>query len=188
MPRKVFINTTGGAPSGGQGEQIPIQGTVSGALRVNGGDSDVLPVTLTLDTSAYASGDLLADTQAISTTAVDQAGGAVILDSLTVIDEDAQGVKFYVMICSASTSMGTENSAPNITDANLRSNILGFVPVLTTDYITVSGAKIATVRNIGLHLKAAAGSQALYVAVLNDTGTPTYTATGVKLLMGFRQA
>jgi hypothetical protein len=83
--------------------------------------------------------------------------------------------------------MGTFNAAPNISDANAR-NILGYVPVLTTDYITVSGTKVATVRNIGLHLKAAAGSQKLYVSVLNDTGTPTFTASGLRAKFGFRQA
>lgn len=170
----------------GSNDQTQPLCTASGSLRTNAADGDVASVTLTLDTSAYASGDLLADTQSMGAVC-DQTGGDIILDSITVIDEDAQGVKFYVIISSAVTSMGAENSAPNISDANAR-NILGFVPVLTTDYITVSGAKIATVRNIGLHLKAAAGSQTLYVAVLNDTGTPTFTATGVRLVFGYRQA
>jgi hypothetical protein len=184
MPRRLIQNTSPLAL--GNGEQAQFQGTASAALRTTGGDGDVYTVTLSLDTSAYASGDLLADTQLIGAVC-DQQAGDVILDSITVIDEDAQGVKFYVLLTSASTSMGTENSAPNISDANAR-NIIGFVPVLTTDYITVSGAKIGTVRNIGLHCKSAAGSQNLYLAVLNDTGTPTFTATGVRLLLGFRQA
>lgn len=182
--RRGIYNTT--APALGNGEQSQFQVTKSGALKVSGPDGDVWTQTLTLDTSAYASGDLLADTAAIGAVA-DQLGGDVILDSITVIDEDAQGVKFYVILTSASTSMGTINSAPNISDANAR-NILGYVPVLTTDYITVSGTKIATVRNIGLHLKAATGSQTLYSALLNDTGTPTFTASGVRLIFGFRQA
>src|SRR5437868_1053400 len=124
-----YVNTSAGAPSYGQGENARSQATVSGAQRTNGADSDVVTVTLTTDTSAYASGDLIADTQVIGSNVVDQAGGAVILDSLTIVDEDAQGVKLYVIISSAVTSMGTENSAPNISDANAR-NILGYVPVL----------------------------------------------------------
>ncbi len=182
--RRLINNTT--AIALGNGEQTQAQATASGSMRGTGVDGDVATVTLTLDTSAYASGDLLADTQTIGAV-VDQLGGDVILDSITVIDEDAQGVKFYVIISSASTSLGTENSAPNISDANSR-NFLGFVPIATTDYITVSGMKLATKTGIGLHCKAAAGSQTLYLAVLNDTGTPTFTATGVRLVLGFRQA
>lgn len=184
MPRRLVNNLSPIAL--GNGENAQFQGTASGALRTTAGDGDVWTVTLSLDTSAYASGDLLADTQSIGAVC-DQQGGDVILDSVTVIDEDAQGVKFYLFITSASTSFGTENSAPNITDANLR-NVNGVVTILTTDYVTVSGAKIATKTGIGLHCKAASGSQTLYVAVLNDTGTPTFTASGVRLVLGFRQA
>lgn len=171
----------------GNYEFAQLQASACGALRTTAGDGDVYSVTFTTDTSAYASGDLIADTQLISATAVDQRAGDVILDSFTLVDEDAQGVKLYVLILAASTSLGTENSAPNISDANTRANVLGFFTVLTTDYITVSGVKIATVRNIGLHCKAAAASQALYCAILNDTGTPTYTATGMVGQFGFRQ-
>lgn len=181
------VNTTAGAPSYGQGERAPAQGTASGAQRTTSADADVHTVTLSLDTSAYASGDLTADTQVISSTAVDQAGGVAILDSITIVDEDAQGVAQTIIITSASTSMGTENSAPNISDANAR-NILGVVAVAAADFVTISGTKVATIRNIGLHCKAAAGSQALYVAVLNGSGTPTHTASGVRMQLGFRQA
>lgn len=182
--RRLINNTT--APALGNGEQTQGQATASGAQRTTNGDADVYTVTFTLDTSAYASGDLLADTQTLSLTAIDQKGGCAILDTLTIIDEDAQGVKLYVIISSASTSMGTENSAPNISDANAR-NILAVLTVLTTDYVTVSGTKVATLRGLNAICKAASGSQALYVALLNDTGTPTFTATGVTGQFGFRQ-
>lgn len=182
--RRLIYNSP--APTVTAGDQVQSQGTASGALRTSGADGDVVTVTPVLDTSAYASGDLLSDTITCGSI-VDQAGGDVILDSITIIDEDAQGVKLYVILTSASTSMGTINGAPNISDANAR-NIIGYVTVLTTDYITVSGTKIATIRNIGLHCKAAAGSQILYMALLNETGTPTFTASGVKVKLGFRQA
>lgn len=181
---RAFYNKTQQAP--GDGAFVPDQVTASGAQRCTNGDGDVITVTYTLDTSAYASGDLLADTQALSTTACDQNAGCVRIDSITIVDEDAQGVALYVLIHSASTSMGTENSAPNISDANAR-NILAIIPVATTDYVTVSGTKVATLRSLGTIVKTAAGSQALYTSLLNGTGTPTFTATGVTAQFGITQ-
>lgn len=184
--RRLINNTS--ALALGNGEQCQSQSTASGAQRATGVDGDVYPVTFSTDTSAYASGDLIADTQLVSLTAFDQAGGAMIWDSINLIDEDAQGVKLYIVLLSASTSLGTENSAPNISDANTRLNLLAYHTVLTTDYITISGVKHASIGGINKLIKAASGSQALYVAILNETGTPTYTATGLRGQLGFRQA
>lgn len=181
-----LINNQSAAPALGSSEQVQPQATGSGALRTTNGDADVATVTFTLDTSAYASGDLIADTQAISTTLFDQKGGCVILDSITLLDEDDQGVALHFVFSTASTSMGTENGAPNISDANAR-NIVGKASLAATDYVDIGGAKVASKGALGLVLKAAAGAQALYVSIVNDTGTPTYTATGLQAMFGFRQ-
>lgn len=146
-------------------------------------NSKTFSVALSTDTSAYASGDLIADTQQLDAF-FNKADGLGVVNSITIIDQDAQGVALYVMFHSTSTSMGTENSAPNISDANLASGLLGIVAVATTDYVTVSGAKVATIKNIGLPVKAASGTDDLYVSVLNGTGTPTFTATGLNLTIG----
>lgn len=184
MPRRWQNQTT--APSLGNGEQIQGQSTASGALRATHGDADVATVTFTLDTSAYASADLVADTQVISTTLFDQNAGSIILDSITLLDEDDQKVALYFVFIQDSTSLGTENSAPNISDANAR-KVVGVVPVATGDYLDIGGCSVACVRNIGLTMKAAASSRALYVAIVNAAGTPTYTATGLQGMFAFRQ-
>lgn len=146
-----------------------------------GSPADVVSVALSLDTSAYASGDLLADTQ--SFTGVRVNGGRAALQSLTVIDEDDQGVAFTVYFLSANNTFGSENSAPSISDASAR-DILGWVDVTTADYKDLGGVKVACVKNIGLLLEAAGGSQLVYLAVVNGTGTPTFTASGVRLILG----
>lgn len=148
----------------------------------HGTPGDVIDITLSLDTSAYDAGDVLADTQTI-TNAVRVTGGRAILQSVTVIDEDDQGVALDLYFMSTSRSLGTENSAPNISDANAR-DILGFVAVASGDYKDLGGVRIATVRNIGLLLEAAGGSRDLYVGATTG-GTPTYTASGLKLRLGF---
>ena len=83
-----------------------------------------------------------------------------------------------------STNLGTENSAPNISDANLSAGLIGIVSVATTDWVTVSGTKVATIRNIGLPVKAVSGTDDLYIAVLNSTGTPDWDADSLVVQIG----
>lgn len=184
MPRKLIYNKSPQTVSAS--DQVQLQATKSGALRATNGDADVYTVTFSLDTSAYASADLVADTQAVSTTAFDQEGGTIVVDSVVILDEDDQGVALNLVFIQDSTSLGTENAAPTITDADAR-KIIGVVPIATGDYLDIGGSKIATVRNVGLTLKAASGSQALYVAIVNGSGTPTFTATGLQAMIAVRQ-
>jgi hypothetical protein len=148
-----------------------------------GGKTAVVSVTLSTDTSAYASGDLIADTQQIDAF-FRKTDGTGVINSITIIDEDNQGVALYVIFMSTSTSLGTENSAPNISDANLTAGLQGIISVGTADYITLSGAKVATIKNIGLPVKAVSGTDDIYIAVLNATGTPTFTAAGLEMRIG----
>ena len=148
------------------------------------GTSDiVVPVTPTLDTNAYASGDLLFDSTAVAD-AVRAAGGTALLESVTVIDKDDQGVAFTLLIANAETDFGTLNAAPDPDDTEA-ATVIGHVAVATTDYVDLGGARVACVKNIGLMVKAAAGSTTLYVAGVNGTGTPTYTAAGLVMNLGF---
>ena len=146
--------------------------------------SNIISVTLSLDTAAYASGDLLADAQAVTSAARSSGGGGKLI-SLTVIDEDDQGVAFDVYLTSSSNSWGTENAAPTISDADARS-IQAKVSVATADYKDLGGVKVAHYANIN-SIFLTVGSANLYVAVVNGTGTPTFTASGVKLIFGFEQ-
>lgn len=148
-----------------------------------GGKTAVVSVTLSTDTSAYASGDLIADTQQIDAF-FRKTDGTGVINSITIIDEDNQGAAFYIVFMSTSTSLGTENSAPNISDANLTAGLQGIIAVATSDYVTLSGAKVATIKNIGLPVKAVSGTDDIYIAVLNATGTPTYTASGLEMRIG----
>jgi hypothetical protein len=154
-------------------------------LPVQAGRTIYVDVTLSLDTSAYASGDVLADTQVI-TNMVARIGYGGVLQSVEVIDEDDQGAAFTIYFLDANVAMGTENSAPSISDANARS-ITGSVAVATSDYADLGGVKVAKISGGGLPLQAASGTRNGYVAVVNSTGTPTYTASGVRLRLGILQ-
>lgn len=161
-----------------------VQATVQ-AGAVVGGITKVVDVTLSLDTSAYASGDVLADTQQVDA-ALRVSDGTGVLQSLMVIDQDDQKSAMTIYFLSANVTMGTENSAPSISDANAV-NILGFVDIGTADYKDLGGVSVANVKGIGIPLKAVSATDDIYLAAVNGTGTPTYTASGVKLRLGILQ-
>jgi hypothetical protein len=144
--------------------------------------TDVVDVTLSLDTSQYASGDLIADTQVVRN-ALNHGQKSGVLHSITVIDKDDQGAAFYVYVLNANVTFGTENNAPSISDADA-ANIMGYVSVGTGDYQDLGGAKVAYVGSLGIPIKAIDDSRDIAISVVNGTGTPTYSASGVILRLG----
>lgn len=148
------------------------------------GASDiVVTVTPTLDTNAYGSGDLLFDSTEVAN-AVRVNGTCAVLQSVTIIDKADQGVAFTLLIADTNTDWGTLNSAPDADDTEA-ATVIGWVPVATSDYIDIGGAKLACVRNVGLTLKAGAATTSLYVAGVNGAGTPTYSNGDLVVKLGF---
>jgi len=137
-------------------------------------------ITCSLDTSAYADGDVLFATQEIAG-AVRNNGDACILQSVHVVDIDDQKVEMDLIFFNANTSLGTENSAPDIDDTEVLTT-LGVVNV--ADYVDLGANSIATVTGIGLELKAGAATTSLYVAGITR-GAPTYSASGLQITFGF---
>lgn len=156
--------------------------TVDGEVTISAPDI-VVTVTPTLDTSAYASGDLLFDSTEIAN-AVRANGGCAILESLTIIDKADQKMAFTLLFANAATDFGTLNSAPDPDDTET-ATVIGHVPVSTGDYIDLGGASVACVRNIGLLLMAGAATTSLYIAGVNGTGAPTYGASDLIFQIGF---
>lgn len=147
-----------------------------------GGNSALIDFTLSLDTSAYASGDLLAESQSIASV-MRAADKTAILQSLVLNDKDDQGAAFTLYFLNANVSMGTENSAPSISDTNADS-ILGWVDIATTDWKDLGGTRVASIRNIGLLLKPVSGGTNIYIAAVNGSGTPTFSASGITGRLG----
>lgn len=139
---------------------------------------DVLEVTLALDTSQYADGDVLSDTAEIQD-AFNAVGGMMEVTGLTVIDQDDQGAALDVIFLRSNKSLGTKNSAPNISDAD-GLEIIGRVSVGAGDYYDFGAFRRAEVSVPCLLLKAASDSRSLFVSAISR-GTGTYTASGVRL-------
>lgn len=149
-----------------------------------GGETSYIDVALTLDTTIYASGEVLFIPTNIPAAmrAINKKG---VLQSVILIDEDDLGIALDLVFLSANNSLGTINTAVSITDANAR-EILGIVSIAAADYIDLGGVCIATKNNIGLVVKPITGATNLYVAGITR-GTPTHTVGGLRLRLGFLQ-
>lgn len=142
----------------------------------------IVDITPVMDTSIYASGDVLADTFAVTNIGRTKNFGGTI-ETLVLIDEDDQGAAMTVLFFGANVSLGTVNGAPSISDANAR-NFIGKVTVATTDWLDLGGVRVAYFNLLGMIYRPATDTQNIYAAILNGTGTPTYTASGLKLRIG----
>ena len=164
-----------------------VQSIVAGETHIGqvGRPLDIIDVTLTLDTSIYADGDVLSDTATL-TNAMRVAAGGGTLRSIVLIDEDDQGTALDVVFFKATQSLGTKNSAPNISDSAAR-DCLGSVNIATTDYIDLGGVRVATKRDLNLALESASGSRDIFIGTITRGGTPTYTANGLRVKIGIEQ-
>lgn len=181
MPRRMIRNTA--LQSHGNGEQVQFQANDEGALLVAQHSADVKDVTLVVDTSILASGDVMVVPQEI-TGVFRQSAGRIKLDSIVVLDEDAQGTAVDLVFSNANLTLGTLNAAISISDADAR-KITGHVAVAAADFKSYINSQIAVKTGIGLILEAAAGSTSLWVSAVCRSGTPTYTAAGIRLKLGF---
>lgn len=140
-------------------------------------------VTLTLDTAQYAAGDLLADTQLLRAS-VGRAGQSVLIEDIKIQDDSDQGQDLDILFLNANTSLGTENSAPNISDANIAAAVLAGVAFVAADYKDLGGARLAEKHNINIPLYLADGGS-LYIGAISR-GTGTYAASGLIVTVGWR--
>lgn len=147
---------------------------------------DVVSVIPVLDTSQYASGDLLFDSTEIAN-AVRVNGGTNYLISITIIDKADQKAAFTLVFANALTDFGTLNSAPDPDDTEA-ATVIGWVAIETTDYLDLGSAAVGCKRQIALELEAAPATKSLYVAAVNGTGTPTYGASDLEFKFGFAQS
>lgn len=154
----------------------------SNPIVVSGQDA-VSDVLFALDTNAYAANDVLAVATRIDA-AFNQAGGTRLLQSVVVIDEDNQGQAIDLLFFSRSVAVGTINAVVTISDADARA-FLGHVSIVAADYVALANSKVATKSTGGISLRADDGSTSLWVAAVLRSGTPTYTASGLRLKLGF---
>jgi len=140
----------------------------------------VITITPTLDTSAYADGDVLFTTEAIAN-AVRNDGESCILQSIQVLDKADQGIDFELVFFDADKDLGTANAAITISDADAAS-IIGHY-AFSNDYIDLINSQIRCDEGIGLVLKAGAATTSLYVGGISK-GAGTYAASDIVIKLG----
>ena len=151
-----------------------------------GGSTNVVEITLTLDTNAYADGDVLAATQTISNAARIE-GKTVIWGSMILLDKDDQGGALDILILRTNVSIGSENSTVSVSDANA-DEIAAVCEVSASDYVDLINSQIVYKKpsDLGFAIDPADGSRDLYVAAISRD-SKTYTANGITLKLGFFQ-
>ena len=165
-----------GANSGVDIGDVDVTSVAAGETHLGevGAATLVKEITFTLDTNAYADGDVLAATQEIAS-AVRVNAGTGIIQSVIILDKDDQGENLDVVFLKTNVSIGTENAAVSITDANA-DEIQGIVEV--DSYVDLVGSQLSTNPNLGIGVQADSAATSLFIALISR-GTGTYTASGI---------
>jgi hypothetical protein len=141
--------------------------------RITNFTNRTVTVTPTLDTNAYAAGDVL-----FAATELDFGNQLVsgIIKHVSILDADDQAAQTITLYFAGETfTLGTVNSAISISDADA-AKLLGTGTVTTsTDLVN---SRFGQNTDLGLPFSVSAGS--LYVAA-STGGTPTHTASGIRL-------
>lgn len=182
MPRRMIRNTAA-VTDPGQGGQSQFQSDGKSHLRVGSGSARVLDFTPTLDTSIYADNDVLF-ISAVLTGVSDIEGGAVKLVSGILFDGDDQGTEVEVFFTTSATTPGTINGALSAADT-VFDDIVGRLHFVNYNDLINSQNSVLTGQD--QIMQCAAGSKDLYVFGVVRSGTPTYTAAGMKFKFGIEQ-
>ena len=143
----------------------------------------VMQIRPTLDTSAYADGDVLF--VPVELVGLSAQNVPVLLQTLTVVDQSDQGAAFDLLFFRRSVALGTLNAAPSISDADALF-FAGRVSVASSDYYDVGGARVADVADLSRPRLMSTGenSSSLWVAGISR-GTGTYAADALQIRLGF---
>ena len=148
---------------------------------LTGAWDNLITITPTLSTSAYADEDILFEETELPL-AVAQGGLTSTLQSFVVIDKDDQGLAFDIYILDSTQDVGNANAAENLADTIL-DNILTKVSISAGDYVNLANGQIAIKsfgeKGTGVKLKASSNTATSLYAFGVAQGAPTYTASGL---------
>ncbi len=145
---------------------------------------EVITFTPTLDASILANNEVFMAAYEIP--GVFNKGLPRKLQSVVVLDTDDQNVAFDLIFSNATLTLGTPNSTITISDADA-AKIMGSVRmVVATHAYDLINSIIYTQGNLGIILQpGGAGTDSLWISGVVRSGTPTFTAAGMKIKLGF---
>lgn len=142
----------------------------------------IVSVTPTVDTAAYATGDLLAG---LMTFNVANAGGGGVIKSAAIVDLHSQNaaVELWLFTSTLAASTLTLNSAATLADADLATIIPGgVIAFATTHYFSLANNSVASREDVAIPFTADSGN--IY-GILVSRGAPDYlAATDVTVILG----
>jgi hypothetical protein len=107
------------------------------------------------------------------------------LQSVVVLDSDDQNVAFDLVFSNATITLGTANSTITISDADA-AKIVGTVRmVVATHAYDLINSTLFTQSNLQLVMAGSGTSNSLWISGVVRSGTPTFTAAGMKIKLGF---
>lgn len=143
---------------------------------------EVITVAPTLDTSILANNEVFMVAYEIP--GVFNKGLGRKLQSVVVADTDDQNVAFDLIFSNASITLGTANSTVTINDTDA-AKIVGTVRmVVATHAYDLINSTLFTQGSLGIVLQPTE-SGSLWVSGVVRSGTPTFTASGMKIKLGF---
>lgn len=168
----------------------------SAGSSISTGKRKIIRVTPTLDTNAYAQGDVLFVATEIAN-AVKEEGGCSKLVGGYIFDKTDGSDDITFVFTEGNTALGTINATANISDADLLANNLCGITKLDADQATsaafIDASKIhqmlpasITGENTQdlLLLQAANGSTSVFVqGILTSSTTPTYADGDIQLIL-----
>lgn len=146
-------------------------------------------VTPVCDTSGLAAGDIICSATEVTgaTLAVGQAAYITQIDLFDLDDNTAIEMRMIGM--STSTTLGTVNGAPSISDANAVPEMLFDLTVAAADWYDYGAGKRVRFdpAKMPIAFATASDSTSIYITLLvGSSGTPTYTASGLVVRMYFQ--
>ena len=165
-------------------------------MRSGKSDYQIIRVTPTLSTDAYAQGDVLFTATEIPN-AVIGLGGCSKLVGAYIFDKNDSSSDITFVFTEGNTALGTINATANISDADLLANNICGITKIDNDQATtaamIDNSKImqmlpgsATGENTQdlLLLQAANDSTSVYVqAMLTSSTTPTFADGDIQLIL-----
>jgi hypothetical protein len=137
--------------------------------------TDSIQKTLTVTNGAYTALDVAGGLITFSN-AVREKGGVALVHSIKLAGVVA--IPYYLWFLNHDiTTSAADNAAFTIVVAD-EPYVLGIVPILATDYVAAQSAfNVATIRNVGLQIQAAATTQDIYAYLVAPAVTSPGTNT-----------
>lgn len=141
------------------------------------------------DTSIMAAGDIICSaTQIEGATLAPQQ--TAYLTGFDIFDlDDNTAIEMRIVGMSTSTTLGTVNGAPSISDANACTELLFDITVAAADWHDMGGFKYVRVdpAKMPVPIYTAASSTSIWVTLMvGSAGTPTYSASGLVVRAWFQ--